>query len=76
MTHPIINAGVCLISMNQRLGCLDQSLTSGSETDLIMQAAKTLMPAIAECEMGSKLWKLYPTKSFKQVQQAMEKLKE
>ncbi|XP_050714507.1 probable cytochrome P450 49a1 isoform X2 [Eriocheir sinensis] len=67
---------VCLISMNQRLGCLEPSLKSGSEQELIWHAAKNLFPYVEECETGSKLWKFYPNKPYKQVQHCMEKLKE
>ncbi|KAG0721974.1 putative cytochrome P450 49a1 [Chionoecetes opilio] len=68
--------GVCLISLNQRLGCLDPSLPTGSGPEHVIAAARDFMTAIKECETGSKLWKLYPTKMFKQLQKSMDMLKE
>lgn len=65
---------VCLISLNQRLGCFDPNMVPGSEPDLIIKSARKFMSAIKDCETGSKLWKIYPTKTFKQLQQSMDKL--
>lgn len=67
---------ICLISLNQRIGCLEPSLPAGSEPQRIVKAAVDFMTAIRECESGSKLWKLYPTKMYKQLQTSMEILRE
>lgn len=49
-------------------------MVTGSEPDLIIKSARKFMSAIKDCETGSKLWKIYPTKTFKQLQQSMDKL--
>uniref|UniRef100_A0A0P4WF68 Cytochrome P450 n=2 Tax=Scylla olivacea TaxID=85551 RepID=A0A0P4WF68_SCYOL len=66
---------ICLISLNQRIGCLDPSLLAGSEPQLIVKATVDFMRALMECESGSKLWKLYPTKIYKQLRTSMEILR-
>ncbi|KAK3860669.1 hypothetical protein Pcinc_033294 [Petrolisthes cinctipes] len=65
---------ICLISLNQRVGCFDPNMVPGSEPDLIVTAARNFMSALKDCESGSKLWKIYPTKTFKQLQQSMDEV--
>ncbi|XP_069948756.1 probable cytochrome P450 49a1 isoform X4 [Cherax quadricarinatus] len=63
---------ICLVALNQRVQCFDPSLPSGSQPELIVKAAQTLMNAVKECETGLKLWKIFPTKTFTQLKDSME----
>lgn len=67
---------VCLVALNRRVGCFDPNLSPGSQPEVIIKAAQDFMKAIKECETGSKLWKIFPTKAFKQLQLSMQKLTE
>nr|XP_045593554.1 probable cytochrome P450 49a1 [Procambarus clarkii]XP_045593561.1 probable cytochrome P450 49a1 [Procambarus clarkii] len=67
---------ICLVALNQRVGCFNPNLSPGSQPEVIIKAALDFMNAIKESETGSKLWKIYPTKIFKQLQDSMQILTE
>ncbi|XP_042236916.1 probable cytochrome P450 301a1, mitochondrial [Homarus americanus] len=67
---------ICLVALNQRVGCFDPNLSPDSEPTLIIKAAIDFMNAFKECESGLKLWKIFPSKIFRQLQDSMQKLTE
>lgn len=66
---------VCLISLNRHLGSLDPTLPIDSEQMKCSRAAIDFLRCTFECEEKF-LWKIYPTKTFKTLQESLKILTE
>lgn len=64
---------MCLVTLNQRVGCFSKK-TTNIKTQEIITAAQEYLDAITMCEIGSKMWKVYPTKAFQQMERSLKVL--
>lgn len=53
--------GIGRVSLDVRLGCLDQNLTSDSEPQKIIDAAKYALRNVAILELKFPFWRYFPT---------------
>ena len=58
------------MALNRRLGCLDPNLPGDSFQLSLIRNVNVIFEALNETEFGLRLWRIFPTKSFKELQKA------
>lgn len=61
-----------MVAFDTRLGCLDPNLSSDSEAQKMIDAARYSGSALAEIEFSVPVWKLYKTKKMRKLYEAQD----
>nr|APH81397.1 cytochrome P450 CYP3020A1 [Tigriopus kingsejongensis] len=67
---------VCVIALNQRVGCLEVDLPPESEQLKIINGVSTILKTTADLDNGIHFWKYFPSSSFKAFTEACDIFKE
>jgi hypothetical protein len=59
-----ISVAIALVALDTRLGCLEPNLSPDSEPQQMIEAVHTMFKCLHVLEIGSFMWKLYPTPTW------------
>ena len=66
----MLKIAVGLVALNRRLGCLNPNLPEDSFQLSMIRNANLMFESVNEAEFGLRLWRLFPTRSFRNLQKA------
>ncbi|KAK0095165.1 hypothetical protein PV326_009082 [Microctonus aethiopoides] len=58
---------ICVIALDQRIGCLDSALPSNSEPQQMINAVHEMFELFYKLEVSPSLWRLYDTRNLKKL---------
>lgn len=60
-------SAICVIALDQRIGCLDSALPSNSEPQQMINSVHEMFELFYKLEVSPSLWRLYDTRTLKKL---------